>query len=82
MPSHALAANAYAQHSASVSSPRSIELKAFQRATAQLNAALQEGAPFYKLAEAVHFNNRLWTLLAAGAARVLGELDELEELLA
>ncbi|MCI4664448.1 MAG: flagellar biosynthesis regulator FlaF [Neomegalonema sp.] len=64
MPSHALAANAYAQHSASVSSPRGIEFKAFQRVTAQLSAALEDGVPLFKLAEAIHLNNRLWAILA------------------
>ncbi len=74
MQSHAFAASAYAQHSASVSSPRGIEYKAFNRVTAQLNAALEDGVPFYKLAEAIHLNTRLWATLAAD---LLSERNEL-----
>lgn len=74
MPSSSLAANAYAQHSASISSPRGIEYKAFQRVTAQLSAALEEGQPLYKLMEALHLNNRLWSILATDLASDKNEL--------
>lgn len=66
MATPAYAATAYARHSASVSSVRGIEYKAFNRVTSQLSAALEDGVPFAKLAEALQLNARLWTILATG----------------
>ncbi len=63
------AASAYAKVSNAVLGPRSIEQKAFQQITGLLQAA-QSGRQVKtaQLAEAVHKNTQLWTILATDAA--------------
>jgi len=63
------AASAYAKVSTSILGPRSIEQKTFQQVTGLLSAAQAAGGTsFGQLAEAVHKNTQLWTILATDAA--------------
>jgi flagellar protein FlaF len=63
------AAAAYAKTSRKLLSPRGIEEKAFQQVTGMLQAVNGiANAPTAKLAEAIHNNTQLWTLLATDAA--------------
>ncbi|MGH1369697.1 MAG: flagellar biosynthesis regulator FlaF [Maritimibacter sp.] len=64
-----MAKTAYASNQAPIRTPRSVEYEAFARATRNLKIAMGLGATgFTKLAEALHTNRRLWTILAADVA--------------
>lgn len=66
---YASAAAAYAKVSTTILGPRSIEQKAFQQVTGLLSAVNEgENVPMARIAEAIHRNSQLWTLLAADAA--------------
>jgi flagellar protein FlaF len=58
------AATAYANVATTVLDPRGIEQRIFQQANGRLMAARDPAAPFTILAEAIHINTQLWTLLA------------------
>lgn len=63
------AASAYAKMSTTILGPRSIEQKTFQQVTGLLQAAKTNSTPsIAQLAEAVHKNTQLWTILATDAA--------------
>jgi len=63
------AAAAYAKVSNSVLGPRSVEQKVFQQVTGLLNAAnASTNISTAQIAEAVHKNSQLWTILATDAA--------------
>lgn len=63
-----LAQNAYNLNS-TIRTDRGIEYDAFVRVTRQLSNAIQKGpAGFSALAQALHLNRRLWTILAAAVA--------------
>lgn len=64
-----MAKTAYTTNQAPIRTPRGAEYEAFARVTRQLKSAAELGAPgFARLAEAIHANRRLWTLLAAHVA--------------
>ena len=64
-----LARAAYSQTSAPIRTDRGTEYEIFARVTHKLRAAAARGKPgFAALAEAVHQNRQLWTLLAADVA--------------
>ena len=67
MNEHALAQKAYTQSAKSVGSPRAIEYQVFARVTHELKLA-EEQASFPRLAEALHANVQLWTVIAADVA--------------
>lgn len=59
------AASAYASVTTSILDPRGIEQRVFQQTNGRLMAARDTpGASFAQLAEAVHANTQLWTMLA------------------
>ncbi len=63
------ARQAYAAAAAPIRTPRNIEYEAISRITRRLRLATQnEGAGFPELAEALHANHKLWSLLAAQVA--------------
>ena len=61
---HDQAAQGYSRTATQTGAPRSIELQAFQRATAMLSRAAAKDAPFTAKAEAIYLNTRLWLALA------------------
>ena len=64
-----MAQTAYATTQSPIRTPRSTEYEAFARVTHRLKDASQKGrAGFAQLAEAIHSNRRLWTLLAGDVA--------------
>lgn len=66
---HQLAANCYAQNTATIRTPRNTEYEAISQITHGLKSALQsETADAARLADAVHRNRQLWSLLAANVA--------------
>ncbi|MBY0421776.1 MAG: flagellar biosynthesis regulator FlaF [Parvularculaceae bacterium] len=62
-----LAHKAYAQSQRSVGSPRAIEYQVFARVTRDLRHAEDSGS-YPRLAEALHSNIELWTVIAADVA--------------
>lgn len=76
MTSHALAASAYSGVARTLGTPRDVEYQALQRITAMLTAATQPGAAFARVAEAIHMNNRLWTMLSNDLAADSNGLSE------
>ncbi len=64
-----MAKTAYATNKAPIRTPRGIEYEAFARVTHRLkNAAARGRAGFPELAEALHLNRQLWSMLAADVA--------------
>jgi len=64
-----MAKTAYAMNKAPIRTPRGTEYEAFARITHRLKAAAEQGASgFSHLAEALHTNRQLWTILAADVA--------------
>lgn len=64
-----LAKTAYATTQSPIRTPRSTEYEAFARITHQLKDAANKGRlGFSQLAEAIHSNRRLWTMLAGDVA--------------
>lgn len=64
-----MAKTAYASNKAPIRTPRGIEYEAFARVTHRLKSAAERGKPgFPALAEALHLNRKLWTMLAADVA--------------
>jgi flagellar protein FlaF len=64
-----LAKTAYAANKTPIRTPRSTEYDAFAHVTHRLRTADARGtAGFADLAQALHANRRLWTLLAADVA--------------
>lgn len=61
---HTPAQNAYSDATRATGSPRNLEYQVFSQVTGQLNRALRDGRPFSELAEALHENQRLWTVIA------------------
>ncbi len=69
MTPNTLAQRAYAQASAPIRTPRGTEYDVIVRITHRLKSAAQKGkSGFNELAQALHTNRQLWTLLAADAA--------------
>ncbi|MEY8842377.1 flagellar biosynthesis regulator FlaF [Cribrihabitans sp. XS_ASV171] len=63
------ARQAYAAAAAPIRTPRNTEYEVISRITRRLRQAAQKGAAgFAELAEALHENHRLWSLLAAQVA--------------
>ena len=72
-----MAKTAYATNKAPIRTPRGIEYEAFARITHRLKAAAERGKPgFPALAQALHLNRRLWTVLAADVAETGNELPQ------
>lgn len=67
MHEQALAQKAYAQSQRSVGSPRAIEYQVFARVTRELKLAEDSGS-YPRLAEALHANVELWTVIGADVA--------------
>jgi flagellar protein FlaF len=64
-----MARSAYAASPNPARTPRGTEYEAFARITARLRAASLAGTPgFPALADALHENRRLWTILASDVA--------------
>jgi flagellar protein FlaF len=64
-----MAKMAYATNKAPIRTPRGTEYEAFARITHRLKAAAEKGASgFPDLAQALHLNRQLWTMLAADVA--------------
>lgn len=64
-----MAKTAYAASQNTVRTPRGIEYEAFARITHRLKTSAEKGrSSFGQLAQAIHENRRLWTLLAADVA--------------
>jgi flagellar protein FlaF len=64
-----MAKTAYAASQNTVRTPRGIEYEAFARITHRLKTSAEQGrSGFSQLAQAIHENRRLWTLLAADVA--------------
>ena len=64
-----MAKTAYATSQTTISTPRGIEYEAFARVTHRLKSAAEAGrSGFGQLAQAVHRNRQLWTMLAADVA--------------
>jgi len=64
-----MAQTAYATTQSPIRTPRSTEYEAFARVTHRLKDASQKGrVGFTRLAEAIHSNRRLWTILAGDVA--------------
>jgi flagellar protein FlaF len=64
-----MAKTAYASNKAPIRTPRGTEYEAFARVTHRLKAAADKGkAGFSELAQALHLNRQLWTILAADVA--------------
>lgn len=64
-----LARRAYSNKSAPIRTPRGTEYEIFAQITHRLKAAAIKGKPgFSALAEAIHDNRKLWTLLAVDVA--------------
>jgi flagellar protein FlaF len=61
---HAPAQNVYGAATRAMGTPRSVEYQVFSQVTGQLNRAPRAGRPFGELAEALHENLRLWTVIA------------------
>ncbi|MAM61840.1 MAG: flagellar biosynthesis regulator FlhF [Maritimibacter sp.] len=72
-----MAKTAYATNQAPIRTPRGTEYEAFARVTRRLKAASELGRPgFARLAEALHLNRQLWTMLAADVAERENGLPE------
>ncbi|MEJ2023293.1 MAG: flagellar biosynthesis regulator FlaF [Maritimibacter sp.] len=64
-----MAKTAYATNKAPIRTPRGTEYEAFVRVTQRLKAAADKGdMGFADLAQALHLNRRLWTILASDVA--------------
>ena len=64
-----MAKMAYTTNQAPIRTPRGTEYEAFARVTRRLKAAAEQGtAGFVQLAQAIHTNRQLWTMLAADVA--------------
>lgn len=64
-----MAKTAYTTSQSPIRTPRGVEYEAFARITHRLKAASTKGrAGFGQLAEALHENRRLWTMLATDVA--------------
>jgi flagellar biosynthesis activator protein FlaF len=64
-----MAKTAYATNKAPIRTPRGTEYEAFARVTHHLKSAAERGVSgFGQLAEALHTNRQLWTMLAADVA--------------
>lgn len=64
-----MAKTAYTTNQVAVRTPRSTEYEAFARVTRRLKSAAEMGrSGFSQLAEALHTNRQLWTMLAADVA--------------
>ncbi|SFL74991.1 flagellar biosynthesis regulator FlaF [Shimia aestuarii] len=69
MTPNTLAQRGYSRASAPTRTPRKLEYDVIARITHRLKSAAQKGKPgFAALAEAVHENRQLWTLLATDVA--------------
>lgn len=69
MNAQTMAKTAYSGAQNQVRTPRGIEYEAFARITHRLRKAAELGKPgFGPLAQAIHENRRLWTMLAADVA--------------
>ena len=62
---HKTALNAYQRAQSSVMSPLQIEAMAFKRAASKMKQAAKNMKDFIGYAEALQFNQRLWTLIQA-----------------
>lgn len=78
MTSHHRAHAGYGDLSRAVNSPRQIEYQAFARITHGLSAAIAAEGPgaFAALAEAMHQNLKLWTIIAGEVADPANGLPE------
>jgi len=66
---HAPAKNVYSDANRATGTPRSVEYQVFSQTTGQLNRALRASRPFSELAEALHENLKLWTVIAVDVTR-------------
>ena len=78
MTPHTMARTAYSSPTAAVRTERGTEYEAFAQITREIKqAADRRGDDFPGLAQALHRNRQLWTLLAAGVADGANRLPEL-----
>lgn len=72
-----LAKTAYSTNQTPIRTPRGIEYEAFARVTRRLKSASDMGPKgFSLLAEAIHTNRQLWTMLAADVAEAENALPQ------
>ncbi|SEQ71066.1 flagellar biosynthesis regulator FlaF [Thalassovita taeanensis] len=77
MNSQILAQRAYSQPSAPIRTPRGVEYEAFARITRRLASTARLGkSGFGALANALHDNRKLWTILATDVAGAENELPQ------
>ena len=71
-----MAKTAYASNKAPIRTPRGTEYEAFARVTHRLKTAAAKGdTGIAELAQALHLNRRLWTILAADVAEPTNTLS-------
>ena len=63
MSANALTQNAYGDATRAIGTPRHVEYQVFSQITGRLNRASAEGRPFSELAQALHENLELWTII-------------------
>lgn len=64
-----MAKTAYATNKAPIRTPRGVEYEAFARITHRMKSAAERGKPgFPDLAQALHLNRQLWSMLAGDVA--------------
>ena len=63
MSAHALTQNAYGDATRAMGSPRNVEYQVFSQITGRMSRASAEGRPFAELAQALHENLQLWTII-------------------
>ncbi len=63
MSAHALTQNAYGDATRAMGTPRNVEYQVFSQITGRMSRASVEGRPFSELAQALHENLRLWTII-------------------
>ena len=71
---NAPALNAYGDATRATGTPRSVEYQVFSQITGQLNLALKAGRPFSEVAQALHENLRLRTVIAVDVTQPENEL--------
>ena len=73
---HAASETGYGAATRALGTERDVEYRVFGQVTGRITRAMREGAPFAELAEALHENTRLWTVLASDLARPDNPLPE------
>ena len=73
---HAASTTGYGAATRALGTERDVEYGVFGQVTGQLTRAMRADAPFAELAQALHANTRLWTVLATDLAHPENTLPE------